>query len=94
MRTDDEDIQGYYLVKWITEPYTIQEDILMMGVEPPQTAFDREIICDALFWNPVPWGGELVYVYEKKGRYGNDKAQTSTGDRFDNDGDIRKEYAT
>ena len=52
MRTDDEATQGYYLVKWITEPYTIQEDILMKGVEPPQTAFAGEIICDALFWNP------------------------------------------
>ena len=40
MRTDDEATQGYYLIKWITEPYTIQEDILMKGVEPPQTAFD------------------------------------------------------
>ena len=43
---------------------------------------------------PSAWGGGLVYVDEKKGRYGNDKAQTSTGDRFDNDGDIRKEYVT
>ena len=31
MRTDDEATQGYYLVKWITEPYIIQEDILMKG---------------------------------------------------------------
>ena len=26
----------------------------MKGVEPPQTAFAEVIICDALFWNPVP----------------------------------------
>ena len=36
------------------EPYTVQEDITMKGVEPQQTAFAGEIICDALFWNPVP----------------------------------------
>ena len=26
----------------------------MKGVEPQQTTFAGEIICDALFWNPVP----------------------------------------
>ena len=49
MRTDDEATQGYYLVKWITQPYTVQEDILMKGVEPPQTPFAGEIIYDVLF---------------------------------------------
>ena len=34
MKTDDETTQGYYLVKWITEPCTVQEDIIMKGVEP------------------------------------------------------------
>ena len=41
-------------MKWITEPYTVQENIIMKGVEPQQTTFAGEIICDALFWNPVP----------------------------------------
>ena len=49
MRTDDEDTQGYYLVEWITESYTVQEDIIMKGVEPQQTPFVGEIICDVLF---------------------------------------------
>ena len=53
MRMDDEATQGYYLVKWITEPYTVQEDITMKRVEPQQTTFSGEIICNALFWNPV-----------------------------------------
>ena len=66
MRTDDEATQGYYLVKWITEPYTIQEDILMKGVEPPQTAFAGEIICDALFWNPVPGAVDWYTSMRKK----------------------------
>ena len=45
MRTNDEATQGYYLVKCITEPHTVQENRVMNGVE---------IICDAVFWNPVP----------------------------------------
>ena len=40
--------------KWITKPYTVQEDILMKRIDPQQTYFTWEIICDALFWNPVP----------------------------------------
>ena len=54
MRTDNEATQEYYLVKWITEPYIVQEDTIMKGVEPQQTTFAGEIICDALFLNPVP----------------------------------------
>ena len=25
----------------------------MKGVEPPQITFSGELICDAVFWNPV-----------------------------------------
>ena len=49
MRTNDEATQGYYLVKWITEPYIVQENTVMKGVDPQQSAFDGEIICDAVF---------------------------------------------
>ena len=49
MRTDDEATQGYCLMKWITEPYTVQENIIMKGVDPQQTSFAGEIICDVLF---------------------------------------------
>ena len=54
MRINDEATQGHYLVKWITEPYTVQEDTVMMRVEPQQSAYAGEIICDAVLWNPVP----------------------------------------
>ena len=66
MRTDDEATQGYYLVKWITKPYTVQEDIIMKGVEPQQTAFAGEIICDVLFWNPVPWAVDWYTPMRKR----------------------------
>ena len=39
-------------------------------------------------------GGGLVYVNEKTGGYGNDKTQAGSGDRCNDDEDIRKEYAT
>ena len=54
MRTNDEATQEYYLVKWITEPYKGQEDTIMKEVDPQQSTFSREIVCDAVFWNPVP----------------------------------------
>ena len=37
----------------------------MKGVEPQQTAFAGEIICDALFWNLVP-GAVDWYTSMKK----------------------------
>ena len=39
MRTNDDATQGYYLVKWIKEPHTVQENTIMKGVEPQQTIF-------------------------------------------------------
>ena len=53
------------MIIWITEPYTVQYDIIMKGVESQQTAFAGEIICDALFWNPVP-GAVNWYTPMKK----------------------------
>ena len=32
MRTNDEATQGFYFVKWITEPYIVQEGTVMKGV--------------------------------------------------------------
>ena len=54
MIINDEATQGYYLVKWITEPCTVQEDTVMKGVEPQQSPIAGEIIYDVVFWNPVP----------------------------------------
>ena len=54
MRTNDEATQGYYLVKWITKPYTLQENTVKKGEELQRSSFVVEIICDAVFWKPVP----------------------------------------
>ena len=36
---DDEATQGYYIVKWVSEPYTVQENTIMKGAETLQTDF-------------------------------------------------------
>ena len=33
MRTDDEQTDGYYVVQWKSEPYTLQEDKCVEGCE-------------------------------------------------------------
>ena len=39
MRTNYEATRGYYLVKWISEPYTVQAITIMKGVGPHHTSF-------------------------------------------------------
>ena len=39
MRTNDEATQGCYLVEWLSEPYIMQENTVMKGVDPPHTTF-------------------------------------------------------
>ena len=34
MRTNDEATHGYYLVKWIIEPYIVQGNTVTNGVKP------------------------------------------------------------
>ena len=43
MRTNDEATQGYYLVEWLSEPYIMQENTVMKGVDPPHTTFVWEL---------------------------------------------------
>lgn len=59
MRTHDKATRGYYIVTWVSKPYTVQENIILKGVEPPETDFTVELICDAVFWirvrNAIDW---------------------------------------
>ena len=41
MITNNEATQGYYLVEWLTEPYSVQENTIMKGVDPSHTPFSR-----------------------------------------------------
>ena len=54
IRTNDESADGYYLLQWTTEPYTLQEDKEMQDYLPITTAYAGDIVCDAVFLNPVP----------------------------------------
>ena len=38
----------------------------MKGVEPQHTTFAGEIICDAMFWNPVPNATDWYTLMTKK----------------------------
>ena len=54
IRTNDESDDGYYVLQWTTEPYTLQEDKEIKGYLPITTAYAGEIVCDVVFLNPVP----------------------------------------
>ena len=49
MRIDDEQTVGYYIVQWISEPYTQQENKFMGGYEPPIKSYAGEIVCNENF---------------------------------------------
>ena len=53
-RTDDESTDGYYVLQWISEPCTLQEDKVIKGYTPAIKSYAGEILCDAVFLNPVP----------------------------------------
>ena len=49
MRTDDESTDGCYILQWISESHTLQEDKKMEGYTPQITASVGEIVCDVVF---------------------------------------------
>ena len=53
MRTDDESTDGYYILQWRSESYTLQEDKEMEGYTPTIAAYTGEIVYDAVFLNHV-----------------------------------------
>ena len=55
IRTDDKSTDGYYVLLWTSELYTLQEDKEMEDYTPPITAYTGEIVCGTIFLNPVPF---------------------------------------
>ena len=53
MRTDNPSTDGYYIVEWESNVYTVQDDIVMKGHNPPEYAYAGEMMCKARFWNLV-----------------------------------------
>ena len=49
MRTDDPDIDGYYIVEWDYNFYSAQDDIVMKGYNSPEYAYAGEMVYKARF---------------------------------------------
>ena len=45
--TDDEDSGGYYIVKWLSESYTLQGRVVLKEYDPPMILDAGELVCDA-----------------------------------------------
>ena len=45
MRTDDPDIDGYYIVEWSFNVYTVEDDIFIKRYNSPQYAYTGEMVC-------------------------------------------------
>ena len=54
--TEDYDIYGYYLVKWLGTPYTLQENCVNNNFVPPIVMKAEQIIFKAEYFNPIPMG--------------------------------------
>ena len=54
MRIDVKNADWYCGVPFRSEPYVLQEDKYMKYCKPLITAYVGEIVCDAVFLNPVP----------------------------------------
>ena len=48
IKTNDESADGYYVLRWTTEPYILQEDKEMQGYLPITIAYVGETVCDAV----------------------------------------------
>ena len=52
--TEDENADGYYIVKWTSVPYTLQEDVELTEFTPAIRIKAGELVCDADYYNKVP----------------------------------------
>ena len=48
-RRVDESTDGYYVIQWTNEAYTLQEVKEIKGYTPLVTAYAGEIVCDVVF---------------------------------------------
>jgi hypothetical protein len=52
--TEDPDADGYYLVKWSSQPYWLEESLELMEYHPPLFVPHGELVADAVYLNLVP----------------------------------------
>ena len=48
-RTDDPAIDGYCIVEWSSNIYTVQDNTVTKGCNLPEYAYAGEIVCEASF---------------------------------------------
>ena len=53
--TSDNNTDGYYLVKWYGDPYTLQENIVNSTFSGYEVIKQGHMVCNALYYNPVPY---------------------------------------
>jgi len=53
MKTDNPATNRCYIVEWSSNVYTVQDDIVIKGFNPPDYAYTGEIVCETRFWNPA-----------------------------------------
>jgi hypothetical protein len=53
-RTEDKEADGYYVVVFTTEPYTLQEATLLTEYKPPLKLDEGELVCEAKYYTKVP----------------------------------------
>jgi hypothetical protein len=52
-RTEDPDADGYYLVKWSSQPYRLEESCELTEYHPPLFVPKGELVANAVYLNPV-----------------------------------------
>ena len=61
--TSDNNTDGYYLVKWCSDPYTLQEDIMNTTFTDYEVIEIGDMVCDGLYYNPLPYD-DMKHWYE------------------------------
>ena len=58
---DDSTTDGYYIVEWTSEPYTLQEDKMLTEFKPAMQLKAGALVCDAIYLEKAP-GGKLWFT--------------------------------
>ena len=62
--TSDEKTDGYYLVKWCGNLYTLQESLVNTSFLGNNTIESGAMVCDAVYLNPLPYENLKKNWYE------------------------------
>ena len=63
LATNDNNVKvGYYVIKWTSTPYPLQNDTSINTFDPPLVIKAGEMVCDAMYLNAVP-NTKLLYTH-------------------------------